>query len=134
MWDKKARMIKQLKAENQNIRDDKFRLFGILKRVCVESGFFMGDRGEKDDFNDEVGGKLVRHICRLYWRSQEYNPTINVTFIKPCPWCGSGNIEPYYFSGEWTMECKGCQAMGPKGNTFRGAIAAWNNEPNRKGK
>lgn len=48
--------------------------------------------------------------------------------LKPCPFCGSENVEPQYAGcGDWYVMCGSCATEGPWGETSKdSAIAAWN--------
>lgn len=47
---------------------------------------------------------------------------------KPCPFCGSANVQVVDGFGRparWVL-CRECEALGPKRDTRREAIEAWN--------
>lgn len=63
--------------------------------------------------------------------------------LLPCPFCGSENIKPIHYSGEWGYRpsndyviCRSCGAIGGNveddkcGNNIELAIEKWNHREN----
>ncbi len=46
--------------------------------------------------------------------------------IKPCPFCGSDETQ-VDSTIDYRVECKRCEAQGPKSKSFNEAIGTWNN-------
>jgi Lar family restriction alleviation protein len=48
--------------------------------------------------------------------------------LKPCPFCGSNDLDLCYVPKSHWVSCNVCNAEGPNGNysTVKKAIAAWN--------
>lgn len=59
------------------------------------------------------------------------NETGNIDELKPCPFCGSGDVEIEYLDKEFHdhymfVRCKSCEASSAIYFTRKRAIAAWN--------
>ena len=56
--------------------------------------------------------------------------------LKPCPFCGSTNIDCSNYSGSynkaWFVQCDECCAMFPMFDTKEEAIEAWNTRTTQK--
>jgi Lar family restriction alleviation protein len=56
--------------------------------------------------------------------------------LKPCPFCGSDNIEIYPTGygrpPKWAVMCDNCQAEGPVDLGESGAVEQWNTRPSEK--
>ena len=46
--------------------------------------------------------------------------------LKPCPFCGSRDVEVVHPGRCWVILCNTCQAEGPTDLGESGAIEAWN--------
>ncbi|EAM4564305.1 Lar family restriction alleviation protein [Salmonella enterica] len=65
---------------------------------------------------------------RSHPRCWNQSEGVSMSLPKPCPFCGSGNIETVSHSvGSWFfVYCSECGANGPEENTIVKAALAWN--------
>lgn len=49
--------------------------------------------------------------------------------VRPCPFCGSENIEPYFWRAKLMMTCIDCNAAGPWACGWQEAVDAANDKP-----
>ena len=58
-----------------------------------------------------------------------------MTELKPCPFCGSKNVDVTKIGPEdWWLQCRGCGATGPIGESEEETIKLWNRCPRKKKK
>lgn len=50
--------------------------------------------------------------------------------LKPCPFCGSEDVEICNSGEYFYCHCWKCNAMGPDADTRQWGLEAWNNRPN----
>jgi Lar family restriction alleviation protein len=46
--------------------------------------------------------------------------------LRPCPFCGSEEVELAYLINGWSVLCSGCLALGSPQHDAETAIEAWN--------
>lgn len=51
---------------------------------------------------------------------------IQIDFLKPCPFCQSGNVQAFDIGDTFILYCNDCCATGPEADTREGAIEKWN--------
>lgn len=72
-------------------------------------------------------------MSQIAIRFKEIQESSECEELKPCPFCGSGDVEflalddkaPYY-----SVWCLDCEAEGPKGRNRGGVIVRWNQRIN----
>ena len=60
-----------------------------------------------------------------WWERLPVRQEKKPTDLKPCPFCGSREVELYHAIVGWFVECKCCGSTGPERDADSAASAAW---------